>query len=75
MEMNLSNTLIMCGLIDHGIYVYKLNCASSCRAATSACTLNDSAMMKIDDTDMMMNTMMIMMRPLLHDMQSMTWSI
>ncbi|KAJ4295254.1 hypothetical protein N0V90_007265 [Kalmusia sp. IMI 367209] len=47
------------GLIGYGINMYKPNCAFSCRAAISSCTMNCSTMMEMDGMDMSMGDMMM----------------
>ncbi|KAF9741500.1 hypothetical protein PMIN06_007313 [Paraphaeosphaeria minitans] len=59
MNMALSNTRNNHGLIGYGINMYKPNCAFSCRAAISSCTLNCSTMMEMEGMDMTMDDMMM----------------
>ncbi|KAF1977649.1 hypothetical protein BU23DRAFT_550921 [Bimuria novae-zelandiae CBS 107.79] len=59
MDMSLSNTRNGHGLIGYGIDMYKPNCAYSCRAAISSCTLDCSTMMEMDGMDMSMDEMMM----------------
>jgi hypothetical protein len=58
MDMALTNTRNGHGLIGYGINMYKPNCAFSCRAAISSCTLDCSTMMEMDGMDMSMDDMM-----------------
>lgn len=59
MDMSLNNKRNNHGLIGYGINMYKPNCAFSCRAAISSCTLNCSTMMEMDGMDMSMDEMMM----------------
>ncbi|KAJ4360553.1 uncharacterized protein N0V89_001118 [Didymosphaeria variabile] len=59
MDMALTNTRAGHGLIGYGIDMYKPNCAYSCRAAISSCTLNCSTMMEMDGMDMSMDDVMM----------------